>query len=52
MENQPFESMYFLLKIILRIVGSQVTGGLEIQKNPTTNQVIHPSPSISLYIYI
>ena len=53
MENQPFESMYFLLKIILRIVvESQVTGVLEIQKNPTKNQVIHPSPSISLSLYI
>ena len=55
MENQPFESMYFLSKIILRLVGSQVTGGLEIQKNPTKNQVIHPpsiSLSLSIYIYI
>ena len=28
---------------ILRIMGSQVPGGLEIQKNPASYRVIHPS---------
>ena len=37
--------MYIYIYILntLRIMGSQVTGGLEIQKNPAKNRVSHPS---------